>query len=102
MILKIACGDGWRLIDNIAEITTSEMSPQKYEKEYGAAGRNYEWVFLTHYTLTDKGLTLNTADCILPLKEMVVYFKDGKSAAYINDRLTFVMSDEGKTIERIN
>lgn len=102
MILKIEThGNGWRFIDSIATLHTDVMNTEKYKKEYGGMGRTYDGVFLTLYAQKDGELICETENC-LPVKEIIAYFKDGHSENYLTDRTVYLMSDEGKTIERIN
>lgn len=103
MILKIeTVTNSWRFIDSIAIVHTDIITPEKYKKQYDGNGRAYNSVLLSYYEQKDGELIRTTENCSFSIKEITAYFKDNRSENYLTDRTVYLMSDEGKTIERIN
>jgi hypothetical protein len=86
MILKIATEKGWKFSDNIKDFYYTLLSA----KEYKEANKKYTFYNLIHHS----------DDC--SFKELFLELKNGGSEIWITDSEFYLMSDEGKTIERIN
>lgn len=111
MILKIATGSGtgaWRFIDKISEVNVRPTSPEIYNKEYAGHGRYFDLVELNYVVSTDGNATLLFQEGVpLPkapdniVKEIWTN-RNGDNYNILLDVECYLMSDEGKTIERIN
>ena len=110
MILKIATpgpngnGTGWRFIDNVKEVSSYQIVLDDYNKSVESGSEyGYKDVFLTYHDLNyGTGLLKQVGNVRYDIIGMVAYMKDGSYNVYIADLAVYVMSDEGKTIERIN
>lgn len=103
MVLKIKTINGWKFIDGIVEINVEETSPDKYNTDYGGHGRLYDDMFL-YYHKCDKALTVIDNNNVnnMGVKEIHFAHKSGANKTFIADTFVYLLSDEGKTIERIN
>lgn len=104
MILKMATHTegSWRYVEMVAQLHVEDMDPVKYLKNYNGAGRSHDGVWLRHYKELNGGLKQINENFIGSLKEITVYLYGDTSLNYITDQPVYLMSDEGKTIERIN
>lgn len=104
MILKIAVNEGWKFIDGIKEIYVEKVDIKNW------TSRIYSDVFLTYHTLvseTGKGVigirkNDNCGDLLNVPSEVSVEFSDGSHNFYLVDLSVYILSNEGKTVERIN
>lgn len=102
MILKINTSRGWRFIDGITELNNETMTPEIYEKEYKSHGRAYDMIVLFYHTLDEKGLHNNSSEASWSIREIWFKSKNTDAQTCLIDSEAYLMSDEGKTIERIN
>jgi|ERR1041385_1843053 hypothetical protein len=115
MILKIATGNGWTFIDNVKEVHVEEYLGDRYNKEADAGRRTaYADVFLHYHRLNDDGtIAMDKSKMDQPGKpitdlrdwkyvELLPTFNNGEVKLYVADLAVYLMSEAGKTIERIN
>lgn len=100
MILKMKKENGWTYRDGVVRIETTEIKPDTINNEEvlhriaeDTGFMDYEWI--SDY-LTPKSKNPRT------IKELFVTFKNGEGQITLTDNDVFLMSDEGKTVERIN
>ena len=104
MVLKIAGNDGWKFIDGIKEVFMKKISIDKWEP------REYDDVFLYYHSLlgeTGKGIVgIKRNDgydeSVDRVVEVTVKLENNEYKVYIADLAVYLLSNEGKTIERIN
>ena len=106
MILKLESNEnGWLFIDNIQRVCVEPTSVEKYTKDYGGNGRTWDGVYLQYYSEKDGTIVNKSNVTSFPVKEITAYFNDGGSydkQSFLVDGVTYLMSDEGRTVERIN
>lgn len=122
MILKIATGDNaWRFIDRIKSIQTFHYTSQKYNEQYlNAVTRQYDDFFLNYHTIGEVSKNdptkiygnaipdifwqakSTTVDAEWGLVELIPVLDNGMIQVYLADLSVYLLSDEGKTIERIH
>ena len=103
MILKIAVNEGWKFIDGIKEVYVEKVDINNWQS------RMYSDVFLTYHNFvseTGKGVigirkNDNCGDINAP-SEVSAEFLDGSHKVYLADLSVYILSNEGKTVERIN
>lgn len=112
MILKISTSDGWKFYDNIKEFLSNKLMLPEYNKIDATLNRKFHAVYLIYCTLQPDGRITKNVPANVPVEtdydkdtcivELVPTFRNGESEIYIADSAVYLLSDEGKTIERIN
>lgn len=108
MILKIATGNGWRFLDKVKELHVEEFASEvAFNKQDKPGSGIYDNVFLHYHELkANRTVKRNDSLCnsnkFVSLVEIIPTFIGGESKVYLADLAVYLMSDEGKTVERIN
>lgn len=97
MILKIQSGKGWRYLEGV-----SEFGSQDFEKSTIRPKLIFEEIIINHHHLQNDEIVPDKTNMGFPMKHIWFKNKSSEIKQYLVDSETYLMSDEGKTIERIN
>lgn len=114
MVLKLAMVEGWKFVDRVREASTAEIVAGETELVFSsfndtilfhhdatgecAVGKEGVYKLFRKGAPSDAGSPSPCPKAFSVLVEM----KDGGSRLYLSDLAVYLLSDEGKTIERIN
>ena len=98
MILKIATEKGWKFSDNIRHLYVDNIGVNDYN-EYK---KKYNYTNLLKHTIKNDDSIVQTTLEVSHLKEIFLEGILGGDEIWLTDSETYIMTDEGKTIERIN
>ena len=102
MVLKIAYEGGWRFIDKIKEVfvTPVNISDFANNKEQN---RNFDEVFFTNLKISGNEIIpiLGQEPLDSRVCQLTVLMNNDEHKQYLADLAIYLLSDEGKTIERI-
>jgi hypothetical protein len=96
MTLKInTYDDGWRYIGSISSIQVKE-----YIRD--GSSRNYDCIFLRNHILDNELTSLTPKE--YPVKELCVWYEvtGKKPDTFLVDTATYLMNEDGKTIDKLN
>ena len=103
MVLKIDYKDGWQFVDKIKEIFVTPINVVKFAEDK-EQNRNFDEVFFTNMDIVGNKIVPRPEGTPTDSKicEVVVLMNNGEYKRYLADLAIYLLSDEGKTIERIN
>ena len=108
MILKIYGNEGWNFKDKVKNVFVKPLEVTQYNNNENRIV--WDDVFISRYKLEDKTFNILQSDGFfeshnsneLKIVKISVMFESGLYNTYLVDSAVYLMSDEGKTIERIN
>ena len=114
MVLKLATEYGWVFIDGVKEINVNAVDIQKYNETlhfsdgdyirqgYTPTGKFYNNIILFHHKMNEGKIYSNDTNVEFGVVELIPTLNNGEQLIYITDLAAYLLSDIGKTIERIN
>ena len=107
MILKFSYAEGWHFIDRIKEVQVRCIDIESYNKEIlDGLKTSYANVFFSYHHLEPDGSIRENSkhheSGTTPKVQIYATTNNGELDVYLADLSVFLLSDEGKTIERIN
>lgn len=100
MVIKMMRSNGEVMYSGeVRNFIVRPITPDVYAKEYDTT--RYDSTALLHHEMSDKQLKPIVKGTKYGIIELVVFFTDGKSEKYMTDSEVYLVSSNGKTIERI-
>jgi len=102
MVLKFADVNGWQFIDKVKKLTQTPIDVKEFNNDGGLAVRTFDEIVLYSYNIFQEILIPIGGQSENNIKYINAYLEDGSNFYLLSDLAIYLLSDEGKTIERIN